>query len=94
MIKSTKRIAPALVLVVCTLLVTGCATHTQVVDTSTRSFKPISYSRNDTCETQQQVAEHNSVYDTLKTGKPVSYVAPCSQNKRVAKVAANGGASR
>lgn len=27
------------------------------------------------------MAEHNSVYDTLKTGKPVTYRAPCEAEK-------------
>jgi hypothetical protein len=36
---------------------------------------------NDTCETQKQVAEHNSKYDTLKEGKTVVYKAPCALEK-------------
>lgn len=73
-------------LVVCALAVPGCATHTpQTIDTSVKSFKAIGSSKRDTCETQQAIAEHNSVYDTLKTGKPVAYVAQCDLNKPVAK---------
>lgn len=34
-------------------------------------------SKADTCETQRQIAVHNSIYDTLKTGKSVVYKAPC-----------------
>jgi hypothetical protein len=82
----SRRIAPALALVVCALTVQGCSTHTQqVVDTGVRSFKPISSSARDTCDTQRQIAEHNSVYDTLKAGKQIAYVAPCDRNKPVAK---------
>ena len=48
-----------------------------MIDTSINSFRPIPYSARDTCETQAAVAEHNAVYDTLKTGKPVVYKPPC-----------------
>lgn len=48
-----------------------------MIDTSVNSFRPIPYSARDTCETQAAVAEHNAVYDTLKTGKPVVYKPPC-----------------
>jgi len=48
-----------------------------VIDTSVESFEPIEYSRKDTCATQKQAARHNSVYDTLRTGEDVVYVAPC-----------------
>jgi len=32
--------------------------------------------KGDTCETQRDHAEHNSVLETLKTGKQVVYSAP------------------
>lgn len=48
-----------------------------MIDTSVNSFRPIPYSARDTCETQAAVAEHNAVYDTLKTGRPVVYKPPC-----------------
>ena len=44
-------------------------------------FKPIPNSAAAPCPMQQGVAEHNSVYDTLKTGSPVVYKAPCDTGK-------------
>jgi hypothetical protein len=41
------------------------------------AFRPITSSVQDTCQTQREVAEHNSRYDTLRTGKEVAYKAPC-----------------
>lgn len=44
--------------------------------------------KGDTCETQRDHAEHNSVYDTLKQGKQVVYVAPsCESGPATAKAA-------
>jgi hypothetical protein len=57
----------------------GCsATPTpRPTDTAIEAFEPIRYSAADTCATQKRIAEHNSVYDTLKRGKRVVYAAPC-----------------
>jgi hypothetical protein len=52
-------------------------TPTPPADTSLTSFRPIGYSTRDTCQTQREIAAHNSVYDTLKAGKPMIYRAPC-----------------
>jgi len=52
------------------------------------SFKTISYSMRDTCETQMQIAAHNSVYETLSSGKPVIYEAPCMHAKKAKPAAA------
>jgi hypothetical protein len=41
------------------------------------AFKPVSNSAKAPCRMQQEVAEHNSVYETLRTGKEVVYLAPC-----------------
>lgn len=41
------------------------------------AFQPISNSAKAPCKMQRDVAAHNSAYDTLKTGKPVVYKAPC-----------------
>lgn len=49
----------------------------KIVDTSTRSFKPHTARRNDTCASQREVAAHNSVYDTLKKKRRVVYCARC-----------------
>ncbi len=66
-------------LVLATLTLAGCnpAPTSAVIDTSTLSFRPIPVDRRDTCATQKEVAAHNSVYDTLKSGKEVAYCAPC-----------------
>jgi len=59
------------------VLLSGCATRMQTIDTSVEVFEPIRYSAEDTCATQRRIAEHNSVYDTLRTGERVVYAAPC-----------------
>ena len=56
----------------------------QTADNSLRLFRPIGYSTHDTCNTQKQIAAHNSVYDTLKSGKPVVYQAPCEHARNAA----------
>jgi len=60
-------------------MLAGCsATPTpQTIDTAVEAFEPIRYSKADSCATQKRIAEHNSVYDTLKRGKRVVYAAPC-----------------
>jgi hypothetical protein len=45
------------------------------------AFEPISASPRDTCATQVAVARHNSAYDSIKRGKPVSYKAACEEKK-------------
>lgn len=60
-----------------TLALAACSTQTPVVDTSLQSFRVISYSKRDTCETQREIAVHNSVYETLRTKKLTTYRAPC-----------------
>lgn len=51
-------------------LTTSCTTMglggTRIVtDTSCAAFKPITWSRKDTRETQEQIIEHNAVYKAL-----------------------------
>ena len=73
-------------LLAATLALAGCSTPTGVTTKGALdAFKPIRASDQDTCETQVQVAEHNSRYDTLKEGKSVVYKAGCIANppKRV-----------
>lgn len=62
-------------------LLTGCATNIPVIaDSSCKSFKPITSSKNDTEPTKRQIIGHNKVFDTL-----------CPEPKGApAKVAANG----
>lgn len=63
----------------------GCSTLTYVTTKgATDAFRPIKMSRRDTCETQKQIAEHNSRYDTMKTGKETVYRAPCQVEKPAA----------
>ncbi len=62
----------------------ACSTRTSGTgpDTSLTSFRPIGMSTRDTCQTQKEIAAHNSVYDTLKTGSAVVYQAPCERGKK------------
>ena len=56
----------------------ACSTPTPLTKTSALdAFKPIQNSAQAPCQMQMEVAQHNSAYDTLKTGKEVSYKAPC-----------------
>lgn len=72
--------APAALLVI--LPLAGCSTLTPVSSKGALdAFKPISSSRADTCQTQREVAEHNSRYDTVKIGKPVVYKAECDMRR-------------
>jgi hypothetical protein len=61
------------------LLLAACGTPTPGVTSkgALDAFKPIASSPKDTCQTQEEIAEHNSRYDTIKTGKEVVYKAPC-----------------
>lgn len=69
-------------------MLAGCSTPTlPPTDVSLSAFKSIGYSTRDTCDTQRQIAAHNSVYDTLKTGKDTVYQAPCERKKGVSKEA-------
>jgi hypothetical protein len=63
-------------------ILTACATPTPPVDTSILSFKAIGYSLRDTCQTQREIAAHNSVYDTLRSGRQKVYTAPCDKGRR------------
>jgi hypothetical protein len=57
-------------------LAAGCSTPTPEALTSKvalSAFKPIASSCKDTKATREQIAAHNSAYDTLKTGKKTVY---------------------
>lgn len=70
------------------LALAACATPISApTDSSLQSFKPLSSSKADTCATQREIAAHNSVYDTLKTGKQVVYSASCDLQPAAAKAA-------
>lgn len=70
-----KLTLPALMLSGC--LLTGCATNTAgtVVDSSCRSFKPISSSVADTEPTRRQIVGHNRAYDAICATKAERRIA-------------------
>ena len=58
----------------------GCASAGQAVNVPVAvvdPFKPISSSCQDTRQTRREIAAHNSVLDTLRTGRDVKYGDPC-----------------
>ena len=61
----------------------GCGTLTPALTKTGAldAFEPITASPRDTCPTQRAVAEHNSRYDSLKSGKEVVYRAACDLAK-------------
>ncbi len=61
------------------LAAAGCSTPTPVLSNkgALSAFEPIAASAADTCPTQKAIARHNSAYDSIKAGKPVSYKAAC-----------------
>ena len=73
-----------LLALVATLLLAGCQTPTAGLSRAgaLAAFQPIRASAQDTCETLKQVAEHNSAYDTLKTGREVVYKATCAEGAK------------
>ena len=77
--------SPRLILAVLAALPAGaCAIPTPLTKTSALdAFKQIPNSSQAPCTMQKAVAEHNSVYDTLKTGKETVYKAPCQVVKTV-----------
>ena len=68
------------------LVLAGCETLTPGVTSpgALEAFKPIASSPKDTCNTQRAVAEHNSRYDTIKSGKETVYTAACDTPARTA----------
>jgi hypothetical protein len=77
-----KRLAALL-----TLPLAACAIPTSEPTTkgALDIFRPLHSSARDTCATQKEVAEHNSRYDTAKTGKETVYKAPCDKPKQIAQ---------
>lgn len=75
-----------LVLLPATLLLAGCETLTPVLTDAgaLNAFKPIQNSALAPCDMQKDVAEHNSRFDSIKTGKTVVYKAPCQVDKKPA----------
>lgn len=73
-----------------TLPLAACSTLTSEPTTkgALDSFRALSMSKKDTCGTQREIAEHNSRFDTLKTGRDAVYKAPCElDRKQVASAA-------
>lgn len=68
-----------LLLVAVIPVLAGCSTPTSGLTKAGAllAFKPIAAHRKDTCETQRQVAQHNSRYDTIRRSKVVVYKAAC-----------------
>jgi hypothetical protein len=81
-----KKLLPlALACVMCGC--TGHVTPTPLTSVAVlQVFKPIPNSTAAPCPMQQSVAEHNSVYDTLRTNNPVTYKAPCDLGQPLGKV--------
>jgi len=74
-----------LALLPATLALAACETPTVLTKGGALdAFKPIQNSALAPCEMQKDVAEHNSRYDSIKTGKTVVYKAPCQVDKRAA----------
>jgi hypothetical protein len=59
----------------------GCSEVREVPVTDLRPFRPISSSCVDTAETRREVRAHNSVLESLKTGRKVVYSDPCPTEK-------------
>jgi hypothetical protein len=59
----------------------GCSEVREVPVTDLRPFKPISSSCVDTAETRKEIRAHNSVLDSLKTGRKVVYADGCPESK-------------
>jgi len=59
----------------------GCATQTVAVS-DVRSFKPLTWSCKDTETTRKGIAAHNSVLESLKSGKRIVYKDDCPQEAK------------
>jgi hypothetical protein len=64
-----------------TLILGACSEVREVPVTDLRPFRPISSSCVDTAETRKEIRAHNSVLDSLKTGRKVVYEDPCKDVK-------------
>jgi hypothetical protein len=64
-----------------TLILGACSEVREIPVTDLRPFKPISSSCVDTAETRKEIRAHNSVLDSLKTGRKVVYEDPCKDVK-------------
>lgn len=85
-----RRLSPRLKALACgaaILPLAACSTLTPSLTKTgaLEAFKPIRNSPQAPCEMQKEVADHNTVYDSLKTGKSVKYLAPCEVKQPEAK---------
>ena len=60
----------------------GCSEVREVPVTDLRPFKPISSSCQDTEQTRKEIRAHNSVYETLKSGKRIVFTDPCKDQSK------------
>jgi hypothetical protein len=89
-----KKLSQLSIALALSLALPGCAAKEIPIplteEGALKAFKPIANSSAAPCPLQREVAKHNAAYDTLKTGKPASYSAPCDVDKKPApKVALN-----
>ena len=64
----------------------GCSNPTTLLSDTValKAFEPIVANPADTCGTQKAIARHNSRYDSIRLGKPVSYAAFCELKQKAA----------
>ena len=74
-----RRPAASLAALILTCGLSACAEPEKVPVTNLGPFKPISSSCADTAQTRKEIRQHNSVYDSLKTGKKVVYEDKCPE---------------
>jgi len=63
----------------------GCAGATSVPVSDLRPWQPITYSCKDTPATRAQILAHDSVYDTLKSGRKTVNQDKCEEAPKPAK---------
>lgn len=89
--KTTKPTArrQALLIVSALSLALGACAESSIQTLSTNgaiaAFRALPNSRKAPCQIQRAIAEHNSVYATLRSGKETVYKAPCDVDKPEAK---------
>ena len=75
------RTPTALAASLLTLNLAACAAHTTGTDAAkiASAIGHVEASKDDTCETQQQLAKQSSKIDTIIKGKEVVYKADCAK---------------
>ncbi len=72
-----RRRAASLAALIPICALSACAEPEKVPVTNLGPFRPISSSCADTAQTRKEIRQHNSVLDSLKTGKKVVYADKC-----------------